>query len=61
MTIMLDGTIPAAIDYVRKPDETEELGSRRQVVIARVPAQVLVIVLAWLVTRQDADDKGPEA
>lgn len=51
-TLMLGGTLPAAIDQVRHPETTDELGLPRRLVIARIPAQVLVIVLAWLVTRR---------
>ena len=49
-TLMLGGTLPAAINQVRRPEHTDSLGIPRPVVIMRVPAQALVIAAAWYAT-----------
>ncbi|EPH14769.1 MULTISPECIES: hypothetical protein [Dermabacter] len=51
-TIMLAGTLPAAIDQLRNPEVTEKLGIPTSVVALRIPAQVLVIIGAWYATRK---------
>jgi uncharacterized membrane protein len=48
---LLVPTFPAAFDQVRHPDRMRELGIPPALVIARIPAQMLVIAVTWWATR----------
>lgn len=53
---MLVPTLPAAIDQTRHPDRMRELGVDPKLVVARIPAQVLVAALTWWATRPSTND-----
>lgn len=53
-TAVLVGTLPAAVGQVRNPPEVlKKAGLPPALVLARIPAQVLVVILAWLATRSN--------
>lgn len=52
--LMLGGTLPFAVDQVRHPEQTDELGLPRRIVMLRIPMQMLVIAAAWWATRTSA-------
>lgn len=52
-TITLLGTLPAAVDQVRNPPRAlKKAGFPPALIIARVPAQIAVVILAWVATRK---------
>jgi uncharacterized membrane protein len=52
---MLVPTLPAAVAQTRHPDQMRALGVDPKIVIARIPAQMLVATATWWATRPPAD------
>ncbi|MGH3724113.1 MAG: DoxX family protein [Mycobacterium sp.] len=48
---MLIPTLPAAIGQARHPDQMRELGVDPKLVIARIPAQIVIAALTWWATQ----------
>lgn len=48
---MLVPTFPAAVAQTRQPDQMRALGVNPKLVIARIPAQLLVATVTWWATR----------
>lgn len=48
---MLVPTLPAAVAQTRHPDQMRALGVNSKLVIARIPAQILVATATWWATR----------
>lgn len=51
-TALLAGSLPAAVDQVRHPDQMAELGLPMPAVIGRIPLQVAMIAAIWRATRR---------
>lgn len=54
-TIMLVGTLPAAIAQLGQSDQMKKLGLPMPVVIARIPAQILMVVGIWIATKDPSE------
>lgn len=54
---LLVPTLPAAFDQTRHPERMRELGLNPKTVAARIPAQMLVVALAWWATRPPPIDQ----
>jgi uncharacterized membrane protein len=48
---MLVPTLPAAVAQTRHPDQMRALGVNPKIVVARIPAQILVAAATWWATR----------
>jgi hypothetical protein len=48
---MLVPTLPAALAQTRHPDQMRALGVNPKLVVARIPAQMLVAAATWWATR----------
>lgn len=55
-TIMLVGTLPAAIAQLGQFDQMKKLGLPMPIVIARIPAQILMVIGIWIATKDPAED-----
>jgi uncharacterized membrane protein len=55
-TVMLVGTLPAAIAQLTQPEQMKKLGLPMPVVIARIPAQILMVVGIWIATKKPSQD-----
>ena len=53
---MLVPTLPAALAQARHPDQMRALGVNPKLVIARIPAQMLVATATWWATRPPAEE-----
>jgi len=56
---MLVPTLPAAVAQTRHPEQMRALGVNPKLVIARIPAQMLVAAATWWATRPPADEQHP--
>jgi uncharacterized membrane protein len=54
---MLVPTLPAAVAQTRHPDRMRALGVNPRVVVARIPAQMLVAAATWWATRPDTAER----
>lgn len=54
---MLVPTLPAALAQTRHPDQMRALGVNPKLVIARIPAQMLVAAATWWATRPPITDR----
>lgn len=54
---MLVPTLPAALAQTRHPEQMRALGVNPKLVIARIPAQMLVAAATWWATRPPADEQ----
>jgi uncharacterized membrane protein len=59
-TAVLVGSLPAAIDQIRNPPQAlQKAGIPPRLVIARIPAQLLVVALTWIATRKPTATPDP--
>ena len=54
---MLVPTLPAAVAQTRHPDQMRALGVDPKLVVARIPAQMLVAAATWWATRPPATEQ----